>query len=250
MMVTAVIPTTGERREFLSRALSSVQKQVRPPDRVLIVVDAVAEIASRVSREHDAEVIGGHGRHGVSVARNVGAAAAQDGFLAFLDDDDVWKPEYLREVFDEGYEFEVALTAFEKHTPTTVAPEKVPPKVLTSEAFLVANPGLRGSNLVISRGLYLALGGFDESLPAFNDLDFGVRLARVLPTYRRITKPLVEFHSHKGPRLSTPGCTANRDGLRRYLELHGSEMTEAELAAFRNRSLRLWGIDPLVSEDP
>ncbi len=246
---------------MLSRALSSVRSQLRRPDRIIVVVDASEDVLNRVGqfREQrsvasgeqqlpDVEVIGGHGQRGVSAARNLGAILAPRGLLAFLDDDDAWKPDYLSEVVSEGYGFGVALAGFEKHTASTVAAEKIPPPTLTAEAFRVANPGLRGSNIVIDRDLYLAIGGFDETLPAFNDLDFGIRLARADPSYRQITKPLVEFHSHHGPRLSTPGCQANREGLRRYLEIHGADMSASELAAFRDRALRLWGIDPLASE--
>lgn len=56
-------------------------------------------------------------------------------------------------------------------------PSKSAPDVLLPELFLTRNPGLGGSNLIIKRSLYRDLGGFDESFPACNDMDFCLRLS-------------------------------------------------------------------------
>lgn len=245
MSVSVVIPTTAARPSLMARALESVKRQGALVGEVIIVVDADEPARRVVESVRGAVVVGGHGQRGVSAARNLGAEVARCPVLAFLDDDDAWKEGYLSRVLGREPDFDVALTAFEKHSARGVAPEKVPPAELVASAFLVANPGLRGSNLVIRRMAYRSVGGFDESLPAFNDLDFGIRLAASGPwRYRRVVEPLVEFHSHPGPRLSTAGCDANRLGMRRFLDKHRERMSADQLEAFRLRALRLWGLDP------
>lgn len=253
--VTVIIPTTGQRPNRLPGAVRSALGQLRPPERVVVVVDGddgrerAVRACLREARIESAQITfartPGDGSVGASAARNLGTRLAQTSFLAFLDDDDRWKQQYLQRVFDTDSPFDVALCGFEKHTPEGVRPEKVPPEALTPDRFLVSNPGLRGSNLVVRRTVMLRLGGFDERLPAFNDLDFGVRLARDSDVaYRRITDYLVEFHRHDEPRLSSPGCPANREGMAGFLLLHAPDMTHLQEAAFRRRGLKLWGVDP------
>lgn len=243
--VTVIIPTMGVRPELLQRALDSVQAQLRQPRSILVVLDGdSADVpALRSTFDDRVEVACTGARSGVSAARNLGAHLARTTMLAFLDDDDAWKPSYLACALE--HEADLVLTAFEKHTPTRIAPEKIPPEVLSPDAFLVRNPGLRGSNLVIARDVYERVGGFDPALPSFNDLDLGVRLADAGPwRYRRVLEPLVEFHSHTGARLSTAGSDANRTGLARYWSRYSARMTETQRGAFRARALQLWGLDP------
>lgn len=246
MSITVVIPTTGSREAMLARAIGAVRAQSLPVSEVLVVVDGAQTLTDRISSAHpEALVISTGQRLGASGARNCGAAHAGGEFLAFLDDDDAWKPTYLEAVFAHGDNFDVALTAFEKHRPQDIAPEKIPPEELRAEHFLVRNPGLRGSNLVITRRAFDVVGGFDETFLAFNDMDFGVRLSDSGPwRYRRVVEHLVEFHSHRGPRLSTAGGHANREGLASFWRRYRARMTTAQREAFCKRALDIWQLDP------
>src|SRR5262249_33102841 len=126
----------------------------------------------------------------------------------------------------------------------TERPGKAAPERLDCAAFLTRNPGVIGSNIVIRRQLYCAIGGFDETLPTHNDVDLGLRLS-LLPGlgYRPLHRPLVRRHEHPGPRLSTPGSPQKRAGIRRFYELHGHRMDLDQRREFRARSLSLWGFD-------
>lgn len=244
----AIIPTTGRRPALLRRALASVLAQSSNPREILVIVDGtegqVPEVRAQLAGL-DAMVHAVGAARGAGAARNHGARIARTSYLCFLDDDDVWKPGYLGAVFAEGPSFDLALTAFEKHNRAGVRPEKIPPEVLDADAFLVANPGLRGSNLVLTRALFWAAGGFSERLPSFNDMDFGLRLVAAQPRrYRRILAHLVEYHAHEGERLSSRGARAIPPGLTRFLQEHGPRMDHRQEAAFRARAIDLWGIDP------
>ena len=254
--VSVIIPTTGTRNGLLNRALASALMQRPTAAEVIIVVDgpelrrmAVAnEVRTTVHQAGGATVrvegTPGGANLGASAARNLGAELSRGGHLAFLDDDDRWKPELFETVFCDGDDFDVALVGFEKHTPGAVLPEKVPPEQLAPEQFFVKNPGLRGSNLLIRRRLYMEMGGFDPRLPAFNDMDFGIRLSSRRFAYRQVPQHLVEFHAHNGPRLSTPGSRANREGLEGFLLRHAPSMGHLQEAAFRRRAKQLWDVDP------
>ncbi|EYF04944.1 glycosyltransferase family A protein [Chondromyces apiculatus] len=246
--LSVIVPTTGHRPALLRRALTSILSQAIHPLEILVIVDDEEAALDRVMAQVEGaacRVLATGRRAGVGAARNHGARVARARYLCFLDDDDVWKPGYLAAVFAEGPVFDLALTAFEKHTSEGARPEKVPPEVLERATFLVANPGLRGSNLVLTRDLFQAAGGFSEHLPSFNDMDFGLRLVEARPArYRRITEPLVEYHAHQGERLSRRGSSAIAPGMEHFLVLHGPEMDHRQEAAFRARAIALWEVDP------
>ena len=92
-MFTVVIPTYG-RPEFLAEAIASVTAQTFADFECVVVDDASPEPATLppdprlrlIRREHNG---------GPPAARNTGIDAARGTYVAFLDDDDVWRPERL-----------------------------------------------------------------------------------------------------------------------------------------------------------
>lgn len=248
---TVIIPTTGTRPDLLLRALASVREQRSRPREVLVVVDGSHSVADSLrasindaSRDPVSVLCTGQ-RRGASAARNFGARAAVGSFLCFLDDDDRWKPSYLERVFENGHDFDLALTGFEKHTSHGVFPEKIPARALKSACFVQTNPGIRGSNIVVRTQVYALVRGFDEGLVSFNDVDFGARVFDVPNLrYRAVREPLVEYHAHDGERLSKRGSSSVAPGMQQFLARYEAAMSAAEHAAFRERSIRNWGIDP------
>lgn len=75
MSVTAVIPSIPPRARLLRRALGSVLGQIHPVDAISIAID--------------------HRKEGSAVTRNRALAGARTEWVAFLDDDDQWKPEHV-----------------------------------------------------------------------------------------------------------------------------------------------------------
>jgi glycosyltransferase involved in cell wall biosynthesis len=236
-----------------SRALRSVAAQDTPPVEVIVVDDgdplrcAAAPAAGHAFGVAPLTVSLNRRAKGASGARNSGAALASGDVLAFLDDDDEWAPSYLREVMQcwDAARVDVVCTAFVlRFDDGTERPGKGAPTELSASRFLTRNPGLIGSNLVIHRALYLALGGFDESLQAAEDMDFGLRLSLHGDVrYAALDRPLVIHHQHRAARLCTPRGAGMRAGIRRFYELHGPRMSEAQQEDFRRSVGRLWGID-------
>jgi glycosyltransferase involved in cell wall biosynthesis len=250
--VTAIVPTCN-RPALLERALRSIAAQEFAPREVIVVDDAEVVVNDSTfqvlqrSGLRGAHVVANSRAKGASGARNTGAALATGDLLAFIDDDDEWLPSYLAQVvpaitsrnldvmcadllcrFDDGID----------------RPGKAAPDSLQPEIFLIRNPGLGGSNVILRRALYCELGGFDESLPACNDRDFGIRLSLCQGIkYGRLPERLVRFHQHTGPKLCTVKGDAMRAGIRRFYEIHCHRMTEAQLEEFRANARFFWGID-------
>ncbi len=238
MKLAAIIPTC-DRPAMLARALASVRRQNRRPDQVIVVNDGQAPVEAP-----GATVIAGGPHGGPGLARNLGARHADADALLFLDDDDEWDPTYVKAADARLRQHDLVLTRFEKidrhgHR----SPEKLPPDRLEVRDWLVRNQGLRGANLAIRRDAFLALGGFDELLSCGEDMDLAIRAAEARLNYGRIEAPLVIYHSHSGPRLTSPG-PRHRQAHRTWMTAQGPRLSACDAHAYRARTGRLFGVDP------
>lgn len=89
--VSVVIPTTG--RESLSVAVKTVLAQTYPPHEVLVVADTSDPVDLPDDRRVRLLRVGP--RAGGNVARMAGVNSATGEYIAFLDDDDTWRPDKL-----------------------------------------------------------------------------------------------------------------------------------------------------------
>ncbi|NKX50133.1 glycosyltransferase family 2 protein, partial [Arthrobacter deserti] len=89
------------RDDLLRRALESVCRQSRPPGTVVVVDDtgsaATAGIVAGWKDGAGVRYVDGSGLapKGASASRNLGAWSCDAAILAFLDDDDRWRPGFL-----------------------------------------------------------------------------------------------------------------------------------------------------------
>jgi len=245
--VSVIIPTC-DRPALLRRALASVRAQTLAPAEIIVVDDGSASQRGALAGDAGGlTVLANRHAAGPSGARNAGAAAARGEWLAFLDDDDEWTPPYLAEVLAHAAaaRLDVVLTAIRYcYENGDERGGKTPPAVLRVEDFLARNPGLVGSNVVIRRAAFAAVGGFDESLGTAEDMDFGIRLSlHAGLRYAPVPAPLVRHHHHGGARLCTRRGARMRAGIRRFFELHGARMSAADRQRFHLMARRLWGID-------
>jgi glycosyltransferase involved in cell wall biosynthesis len=252
LCVTAIVPTCN-RPVLLQRALRSVVAQEFLPTEI-IVVDDTGEGHEHVTRRAlessglaGVRVVANSRTKGASGARNTGAELATGELLAFLDDDDEWLPSYLAEAVHAFTSREVDVMCADllcQFDDGVDRPSKTAPDRLLPEIFLIRNPGLGGSNVILRRTLYCKVDGFDESLPTCNDRDFGIRLSVCEGVkYEHLPKRLVRFYQHTGPKLCTVKGNAMRAGIRRFYEIHSHRMTEALREEFRTNVRFFWGID-------
>ena len=262
--VIVIVATRRGREELLlRRCLSSVfaQRGVRP--KALIVVDDdaagtspvgadVCELARRAGWESEVVVIVNQRTRGFSGtgAWNTGAEEARRrlrgaGWLAFLDDDDAWRDEYLARCTTAATSIDASLVVsgllrIEPHR----VEEQLAPAELSPALFFETNPGIQSSNLFISVDLFEAIGGFDETLASTTDRDLMIRALDHLSEHprpiARVEAHLVEHHVHEGTRVSTDRGAKHR-GLDRFYEKHGARMDAAVLQRSLERAARLFG---------
>lgn len=102
--ITVVIPVWYG-RAFLGQALNSVKRQtVDLPVQTVVVEDGTRpeDAARDIAEAYGAQYLALEHNAGVSKARELGALQAQfdTGFLAFLDQDDLWHPSFLATMTD------------------------------------------------------------------------------------------------------------------------------------------------------
>jgi glycosyltransferase involved in cell wall biosynthesis len=180
--VSVVIPTR-DRRELVLEAARSVLAQ-RGCEVELIVVDD----GSRDGTDAALHVLGDRLRYvrqearGVSAARNRGAGLARGPWLAFLDSDDLWRPDKLarqlelhrrRPPLAVSQTGEIWIRNGRRVNPCLHHAKPQGDIFLPSLQRCLVSP----SAVLMRRDLFLALGGFDETLEVCEDYDLWLRLA-------------------------------------------------------------------------
>lgn len=198
--VTIVI-TTYNHAHFLDAAIESVKRQTVAVDEIIVVDDGSTDDPARVVRRHPDVRLIRQANQGLAAARNTGLRAASGAFIAFLDADDLLRPTMV-EVNLRQFAGNLDCAFVYGAYVSVDASGKIigrrtlrPPGSDAFGAFLSGNiVGMHGT-VLYRRELIEAEGGFDVSLPAVEDHDLYLRLARKYPVAAQSTC-LAEYRRH------------------------------------------------------
>ena len=263
----AVIIATKDRHCLLrDRVLKSVLAQTTQPSFLVVVDDSVVESEQQKNKllleslpQHGCFVqylinrrapgASGAWNTAIEFLANQEVQCFDSLFLAFLDDDDEWHPEYLENCRNDALKTNanIVCSGFYRLEGEKAPPiECLPPISISEDLFLRGNPGIQGSNLFLTLDLILMAGGFDEHLSSCTDRDLCIRLCELSSTrYHRIERVLVNHYADSGrPRLSTPNSVAKKQGLSAFWSKYGSRMNQLQREAFLDRALKLFNWCP------
>jgi glycosyltransferase involved in cell wall biosynthesis len=194
-MISIIIPTYN-RAAYLKEAIQSVLDQDYFDGReaakayeLIIVDDGSTDETEGVAKEFENRLrYVRQPQCGVSAARNTGLALAKGDIIAFLDSDDLWKPQKLS--------VQMSLMSVRPRTKLCYADE------IWVRNGVAVNPKMRHrkysgwifdkvlplcllslSSALFRREVFEEVGRFDESLPVCEDYDLGIRLAHRYPIH-------------------------------------------------------------------
>lgn len=191
MYISVVIPLYNK-KNAIEDALDSVFNQTVLPDEIIIVNDGSTDGSEKIVEllNHPLVLLIHQKNEGVSAARNKGINKAKNEWIAFLDADDVWMPNYLKEITDllpSFPESSVLATAYELQDSsgnrTPIILNKIPFKgnfgKLTNyfEVAACSHPPLWSSAIVVKKSALQGVGGFPVGIKSGEDLLTWAKLA-------------------------------------------------------------------------
>ena len=176
MKITAVV-CTCDRPETLGAALDSVYAQTLAPAEVVVVDDGVtpAEVSSDAPVPTRVVRLGGAGP---GAARQAGLDAAQSPLIAWCDDDDRWAPRHLEVLAAElERQPDVAVVYADADWYEAGATHGPAYSIDYEHRLLRYDNYLFPSTMLARTEVLRAVGGFDASLPAYEDWDLWLRVS-------------------------------------------------------------------------
>lgn len=240
-LISVIIPAY-KIAPFVREALDSVLSQTCASYEVIVVNDGSPDTedleeklkpyARRITYIKQAN-------QGAGAARNAGIRSARGEFVAFLDGDDIWLPDFLAEQLnllnsDGGHDFVYADAVnfsgakFSRGTNMEFNPSTGP---VTAASLISARCNVVTSSVVARRSLIIEVGLFDADFPNSQDFDLWLRLAKQGARMHYQKKVLVQRRIYDGSLASNP--IKSFEGEIKVLEKtqQRSDLTSEERAA-------------------
>lgn len=264
----SVVITTYNRAEFLVEAIRSVLNQTCAPREIIIVDDgSTSETRSALSVFGSKVVYIQQENAGQQTARNRGVQKAQGAWVTTLDDDDLYRPNYVAEVSAaiRGSPANVVYTDhrkfFGKRPRERTNFEEAPPDIwfgIERKASGWSHIGqypvkhllkwiaFYPSTMAMTKVFYQSIGGYNPQFRGIKseDIEF---LARALTTGNLSIawSPLVDYRLHEGNATSSVYLTI-LGRLRIFEAMRKDPSVSPELQAALDTDLparRAWGLD-------
>ncbi len=209
MQVSVIIPVFN-RQSTIDRAIKSVIAQEFPAHELIVVDDGSTDSSAAIAQQNPGVICLQQSNQGVSAARNAGIKAATGEWIAFLDSDDEWLPEKLRE---------------QKSALQTQATIHANPLICHCDEIWIRNGRrvnpmkkhkktggeiysnclplcvISPSAVLIHKQVFDLVGLFDTELPACEDYDMWLRVCSLMPVLF-VDKPLLKKYGGHSDQLS------------------------------------------------
>lgn len=198
-IVSVIIPAYNA-EQYIAETLASVVNQTLKDIEVIVVDDGSKDNTAAAVQAFPSVRYVRKTNGGVSAARNHGANLAQGEFLAFLDADDIWHPDKLRQqvlALSQHPECDLcrthsstkaeSLQQFRQAKESANVDYDTEPNLASS--FL--DPYFTTSTVMVRRAAFDRVGGFDPKLRIAEDIDFYLKVLAPAPTVLFMKESLV-----------------------------------------------------------
>lgn len=194
-LVSIIIPVGVGHEKIVRRALDNVELQTERNWECIVVNDTGSPLAlpytwvRMVSTPRKSS--------GAGAARNMGLQVAHGQLVTFLDADDYLHPLYLEKTISAyrrsgRYIYTDWLSLNKEGGQEIHAAENYDPRAIFTKA------SIHSINVLMRRKDALAVGGFDETMPTWEDPDFFMKLAAAGVCGERLPEPLVAYDYRTG----------------------------------------------------
>jgi len=212
--VSIIIPVYNV-AAFMQETLDSVFAQSFRDFEVIVINDGspdTVELENAIESYRPVITYLKQPNQGAGAARNAGLRVAGGRFVAFLDGDDIWLPNFLEEQLkliqsDGGYDLVYAdATNFGEFKPDGLTNMDVNQSrgEVDAEALICGRCNVITSAVLARRDLVLNVGLFDETLRNSQDFDLWIRLAKHGARFNYQRKVLVGRRIYAGSLASDP----------------------------------------------
>ena len=183
--LVSVITPAYNHASFIGDTLASVFAQRYPHIEVVVVDDgSTDDTVAQMAEFRDRVIYHRQANRGMAAARNQGIALARGQLISFLDDDDLWEPDYLATVvplFVANPDVAAVYTGFKSLDAAGQALPQGGTRVVAPERLydaLVDGGFFPACCLTVRKAVLEEIGGLDETLRGNDDWDLLLRLAR------------------------------------------------------------------------
>ena len=189
---------------YIAKAIHSVLAQTWQDFELIVVDDGSTDATGQVVSQFSSPVRYIHQQNrGQGGARNRGIASARGEFICFLDDDDLWEPEYLATViavFQQQPDIDALYTGFrmidgEDRVLPQTGSHVVPPHQMYDA--LIRGGWFPPLVVTVRKSCLDQVGPLDESLRGHDDWDLWLRIAQG-HVFRGIPEALARYRVHAG----------------------------------------------------
>lgn len=224
-LVTAVV-TTYNRPHMVQHAIQSVLAQTYNPLEIIIVEDGSyycgLEDWLRTQGLSQVCYIRHEQNHGLPATRNTGLKHSKGEYIAYLDDDDEWKPEKIQkqvklaERLNSDYAIIYCGLEVKDKADQVVALNM--PRLKGTIRNEIVKKGLNTipSSFLFRKDTLLRIGGFDTDLYTGIDHDIWMKLAKYGYRTDYVNEPLV-IHTQHGELQMTSNISKRITGIEQYL---------------------------------
>ena len=186
---------------YLGECIDSVLAQTYSRIETIVVDDGSTDNSLEVLRSYSNRLtVVSQNNKGPSAARNAGIARSTGKWIAFLDSDDLWLPEKIREQSEYFHDESVSLIlcGLEYIDESRIVLGYSDPtfaKDPLRQLVTFSNPPIGGSTAAVRADCLRRLGNFDETLMCAEDLDLWIRVAAEYEV-RTVPRALVKYRRH------------------------------------------------------
>lgn len=210
--LSVVVPALNEEK-YLPACLSSLNAQDYPKDKyeVIVVDNASTDRTAEIASEMGAKVVKCHEK-GVSAVRQRGFEEAKGAILVGTDSDTTHPQDWLSKINEEFQKDSslVGLTGSARFDSKSIINKFLAAymfPVTMWSMFAFGKKALNGFNFAMRAHAFKEIGGFNTTLASAEDVDLGIRLAKVgkvkflpglwvITSSRRIDAGRFKFFSH------------------------------------------------------